>query len=176
MTTLTPLKAVVFHSALGWMGVAYSPNGVVASLLPRASEGAARRAIWEEFPSAQFAPAEDAPDDIVAQLQRYAAGEPVTFQVTLDWSGHTDFRRRVWRVTQSIPYGETRSYGWIARAIGKPAAARAVGQAMGANPTPIIVPCHRVVASDGGLGGFGAGLDMKRRLLALERDAIKGGR
>jgi O-6-methylguanine DNA methyltransferase len=160
--------AVVFETDLGWMGVAYSPAGVMAITLPRASEEAAQRALWDACPQALPGAPEEAPDDIVSQLRRYAAGERVTFHVTLDWSRYTPFQQAVWQATQRIPYGETRSYGWIAQAIGRPRAARAVGQALGANPTPIVVPCHRVVTSDGRLGGFGGGLDLKRRLLALE--------
>jgi methylated-DNA-[protein]-cysteine S-methyltransferase len=71
-----------------------------------------------------------------------------------------------------IPFGETRSYGWVARAIGKPGAARAVGQALHTNPVPIIIPCHRIVASDGSLGGYGGGLPMKIKLLRLEGVAV----
>jgi len=80
----------------------------------------------------------------------------------------------VWQATRLIPYGETRSYLWVAVQIGKPGAARAVGQALGRNPLPVIVPCHRVIAADGGLGGFTGGLEMKRRLLELETTAKAG--
>lgn len=77
---------------------------------------------------------------VVARLERYLSGVPVIFDLPLDLRGHTEFQRAVWRAAQAIPYGETRSYGWIARRIRKPKAARAVGQAMGANPVPILVP------------------------------------
>jgi O-6-methylguanine DNA methyltransferase len=76
----------------------------------------------------------------------------------------------VWRILTKIPRGETRSYGWVAQQVGKPRASRAVGAACGANPVPVIIPCHRVIAGDGSIGGFGGGLPMKRRLLALESD------
>jgi len=110
----------------------------------------------------------DFPRDLVAQLKAYASGQPVRFTVPLDLRAGTAFQQAVWRTLRKIPRGETRSYAWVARKIGKPKAARAVGAACGANPVPIIVPCHRVVASDGSLGGFGGGLPLKRRLLALE--------
>lgn len=84
----------------------------------------------------------------------------------------TDFQKKVWRAIQKIPYGQTRSYAWIARQIGKPKAMRAVGQACGANPLPLIIPCHRVVASNGKIGGFTGGLFWKKRLLALESHSI----
>ncbi|MBI4125345.1 MAG: MGMT family protein [Deltaproteobacteria bacterium] len=81
----------------------------------------------------------------------------------------TPFQMAVWRAIRLIPYGQTRSYQWIAKKIGNPKAVRAVGQACGANPTPILVPCHRVVGSGGRLGGFSRGLRLKRQLLRLER-------
>ncbi len=163
------LGVVVFESALGWLGVVYSRAGLAGIVLPRPTAEDVRQAVWAQFPDAHPAPAEDAPDRIVEQLQRYAAGERVTFRVALDWSGHTPFRQSVWQATLGIPYGETRSYQWVAQAIGRPRAARAVGQALAANPMPIVVPCHRVLASDGRLAGFGGGLNMKRCLLGLEQ-------
>jgi len=108
------------------------------------------------------------PAKLVKQVQAYAAGQPVCFTIPLDLRAGTAFQQAVWRMLQTIPYGETRSYAWVARQIGKPKATRAVGAACGANPVPIVVPCHRVVASDGSLGGFSGGLALKRRLLALE--------
>ncbi|MCK4262862.1 MAG: MGMT family protein, partial [Dehalococcoidia bacterium] len=81
------------------------------------------------------------------------------------------FQRSVWDVCQSIPYGETRSYAWVAGKLGLPRAARAVGQALARNPVPIIVPCHRVIGSDGELVGFGGGMDLKRLLLRIESEA-----
>ncbi len=110
------------------------------------------------------------PYDLGPQLRRYAAGKLVRWSVPLDLSSGTGFQQEVWRVLLTIPRGETRSYGWVAKKIGRPHAARAVGAACGANPLPVIVPCHRVIAGDGSIGGFGGGLSMKRRLLALERD------
>jgi methylated-DNA-[protein]-cysteine S-methyltransferase len=91
------------------------------------------------------------------------------FNCKLDFRG-TSFQKKVWLQLTKIPYGETRSYAEIARAVGHPKAFRAVGSANGANPIPLIAPCHRVIESSGGLGGFGHGLPMKRRLLALEKD------
>lgn len=108
---------------------------------------------------------------VVRQLQCYAAGTAVAWRVRLDLAGGTLFQQRVWRVLRRIPFGTTRSYGWVARQLGQPGAARAVGAACRANPIPIIIPCHRVVAADGALGGFSAGRRWKRRLLQLERAA-----
>ena len=101
------------------------------------------------------------------QLEEYFAGRRRVFDLALDLRG-TDFQKRCWHELLKIPYGETRSYADIARAIGKPAAVRAVGLANGQNPIAIIVPCHRVIGSDGSLTGYGGGLETKRKLLELE--------
>jgi len=108
------------------------------------------------------------PAPLQKQFVRYFSGKPTTFRVSLDLAAGTLFQQKVWRVLCSIPYGQTRSYAWVARKLGKSGAARAVGTACGANPVPIIVPCHRVIASDGTLGGYSGGLAWKRRLLRLE--------
>jgi len=106
--------------------------------------------------------------EAVEQLAAYFAGDLTEFDLDLDMVG-TEFQRKVWAALRTIPYGETRSYGEIAEQIGSPAASRAVGMANGRNPIGIIVPCHRVIGSTGGLTGYGGGLDRKRQLLALER-------
>lgn len=103
------------------------------------------------------------------QLGAYFDGRLRSFDVKLDWSLVTGFNRQVLReLADGVPYGTVVGYGELARRVGQPAAAQAVGAAMGANPLPVVVPCHRVVESDGGIGGFGGGLETKRRLLALE--------
>jgi methylated-DNA-[protein]-cysteine S-methyltransferase len=102
-----------------------------------------------------------------AELESYFAGEPVVFTPGLDLKG-TEFQKRVWRALMKIPYGNVRSYRWVAAMLGNPAAARAVGGALNRNRVPIIIPCHRVVESSGGLGGFACGLDVKRALLKVE--------
>ncbi|MFL5656509.1 MAG: methylated-DNA--[protein]-cysteine S-methyltransferase [Ktedonobacteraceae bacterium] len=105
------------------------------------------------------------------ELRRYFAGEYVQFACPLDLHG-TPFQATVWQAMFRIPYGKTRSYGELAQAIGRPAAARAVGAAGGANPVAIIVPCHRVVGSNGSLTGYGGGLPTKEWLLALEKRGV----
>ncbi len=104
----------------------------------------------------------------IDQLESYFAGERTTFDLPLAAVG-TSFQRIVWTALRRIPYGETVSYGQIAKRIGRPGASRAVGLANGANPIGVIVPCHRVVASDGSLTGYGGGLERKRFLLDLEK-------
>jgi methylated-DNA-[protein]-cysteine S-methyltransferase len=111
---------------------------------------------------------DDAFGDAVEQLRAYFAGELTSFDLDMELIG-TAFERRVWTALQTIPYGETRSYGEIAEQIDAPAASRAVGRANGRNPIGIIVPCHRVIGASGSLTGYGGGLDRKRALLDLEK-------
>jgi AraC family transcriptional regulator of adaptative response/methylated-DNA-[protein]-cysteine methyltransferase len=111
---------------------------------------------------------------VVGEVLRRIAGAAPAEELPLDVRG-TAFQRRVWQELQRIPRGETRSYGAVAAAVGAPGAARAVGQACGSNPTAVVVPCHRVVPSGGGLGGFAWGLDAKRTLLDHEHDAVGDG-
>lgn len=116
---------------------------------------------WREDPNAF--------GDVVDQLNAYFAGELTTFDVALKLDG-TDFQQRVWSALLEIPYAETRSYGELARQLGQPGAARAVGLANGRNPIGIIVPCHRVIGANGALTGYGGGLRRKQALLQLEQD------
>ncbi len=104
---------------------------------------------------------------VLAQLEKYARGQLKHFDCPLDLRG-TPFQTKVWQELGRIPYGKTRSYQEVAKAIGHPKAFRAVGNANGRNPIPIILPCHRVIESNGGLGGFGHGLKVKRQLLDFE--------
>ncbi len=119
------------------------------------------------FPPVPVSPPGEAAAQLARELAEYLAGERRTFTVPLSLSG-TAFQLRVWKELLTVPYGETISYGELARRIGRPGAARAVGGAMGANPVPILVPCHRVVPKAGGIGGFGPGKGWKEMLLRLE--------
>jgi methylated-DNA-[protein]-cysteine S-methyltransferase len=105
------------------------------------------------------------------QLEEYFAGRRTRFALSLDVAG-TPFQREVWGALATIPFGETRSYAQVARQVGRPGAARAVGAAIGRNPASIVTPCHRVVGSTGALTGFAGGVDVKARLLALERSTL----
>jgi O-6-methylguanine DNA methyltransferase len=109
----------------------------------------------------------------VQALEQVLAGRRPKALPPLDWSGHTDFRQQVWRALLHLGPGETKTYAQIAAGLGKPLAARATGGACGANPIPVLVPCHRVLAANGRLGGFSGGLDWKRRLLAREGVSAK---
>jgi methylated-DNA-[protein]-cysteine S-methyltransferase len=119
-------------------------------------------------------PAEEPFATAAAQLADYFAGRRTGFDLPLALAG-TAFQRKVWRGLLAIPYGQTVSYGELARRIGSPAASRAVGLANGKNPVAIVVPCHRVIGADGSMTGYGGGLNRKRFLLALERDGRAGG-
>ena len=103
-----------------------------------------------------------------AALKNILAGRAAKKLPPLDWAGKTEFQKSVWRALLKIPAGGTKSYGEVAAAIGRPKAVRAVGGACGANPIPVLVPCHRVLAANGKIGGFSGGLDWKRRLLASD--------
>jgi methylated-DNA-[protein]-cysteine S-methyltransferase len=105
--------------------------------------------------------------EVIKQLQEYFDGTRTRFDLALDIDG-TPFQLAIWNELRKIPYGETRSYGEIARSIGKPGAARAVGMANHENPVAIVIPCHRVVGSDGSLTGYAGGLDLKKKLIEIE--------
>jgi len=120
---------------------------------------------------AKVVPDDASNDDILRELRDYLRGDRRAFDLRLDLRG-TPFQESVWRAVTKIPYGDTTTYGEIAAAIGRPQATRAVGQAVGANPVPIVIPCHRVVGSSGSLTGFGGGLPLKERLLALEQGSL----
>jgi len=155
------------HTAWGWVGIACSPDGLLALTLPEPTPESALEPLLERWEKAQRY---DDPrlEGLKRKLREYFEGQRVVFDEPLDLRGATPFQHRVWLAVRDIPYGETRSYGQIARQVGSSGAARAVGQAMAANPLPIVVPCHRVIGSDGDLRGFGGGLDLKRRLLEIE--------
>jgi methylated-DNA-[protein]-cysteine S-methyltransferase len=131
------------------------------------------RLVWLPGGSGTFRPVADWVRDArpfeeaIRQLREYLAGRLTAFDLPLAPEG-TPFQQEVWRAVAAIPYGETRSYGAIARQINRHDAVRAVGAANGQNPLPIVIPCHRVIGSDGRLTGYGGGLPLKKRLLALE--------
>ena len=109
-----------------------------------------------------------APGGFLKDLQSYFDGSKRHFRQKVKFLQGTDFEQKVWSALKDIPYGETRPYKWIAEHIKKPSATRAVGQALSKNPIPIVVPCHRVIESDGSIGGYSSGIDIKRRLLEIE--------
>ncbi|MEA3459585.1 MAG: methylated-DNA--[protein]-cysteine S-methyltransferase [Chloroflexota bacterium] len=153
------------QTAFGWVGIASSPRGLFTLTLPQPTEDVALKPLCRRWPRAGNA---DCPwlSDFKYKLRRYFLGEAVTFDKPLALAEATPFQRQVWLAVRKIPRGEVRSYGQIARQLNS--SARAVGRALASNPLPIVVPCHRVVGSDGSLVGFQGGLEMKRRLLEME--------
>ena len=157
---------------LGELWVAVSENGLLAVEFPATQ---AEFVLWLE--KHRGGPVEFNPQKVrqaVEQLREYAAGKRRAFSLPIDWSVLNDFQHRALKITAAIPYGETRTYKEIAVELGNPRAARAVGRAEATNPMPIVLPCHRVVGSDGKLHGYGGGegLPTKEWLLKLEKALI----
>ncbi|WP_366556678.1 methylated-DNA--[protein]-cysteine S-methyltransferase [Aquibaculum sediminis] len=173
---MSTLRHHLFDTAIGRCGLAWSDAGLRALALPEASDGDTLAALLRACPGAEAAaPEELAPETwvgaAVAEITALLGGEtPTLLQLPLDLADVGPFYRRVYDEARRIPPGHTKSYGEIARALGQPGASRAVGQALGRNPLPIVVPCHRVLAAGGRPGGFSApgGLITKRRLLEIE--------
>lgn len=165
------LHYATFRTNMGWAGVLGSSSGLLATTLPQSSAQQARQQLGDGVNFASWSP--NSFKDLITRLGAYFYGAGVSFPDKLDLSQATPFQREVWEITRRIPYGETRSYGWVAEQTGKPEALRAVGQALRKNPLPIIIPCHRVVATSGRPGGFSGGAEMKQRLLSLEATGKK---
>ncbi|MBD0737972.1 methylated-DNA--[protein]-cysteine S-methyltransferase [Streptomyces sp. CBMA29] len=158
------------ETPIGPLLVAATDEGLV-NVGFRADEATVRRAVATMGRRLGGEPVEDAARlaPVTEQMEAYFAGSLKEFSLDLDWSLTTGFNRRVLReLAAGVPYGTVVGYQDLADRVGEPGAARAVGTAMGANPIPLVVPCHRVVESGGGIGGFGGGLEIKRTLLALE--------
>ncbi len=167
----------LFATPIGLCGLAWGERGVVGVQLPQASEAATRERLTRRFPTTARTDPPPQIAEIVAAITSLLNGEPVDLAgAELDQEGLPDFDRAAWAIARTVPPGETITYGEIATRIGESRAARAVGRAMGANPYPIIVPCHRVLGADGKMGGFSAagGVVTKARLLSIERARIDG--
>jgi len=154
----------IVETKLGWIGIVGSQAGLCLITWPQASSEAVADLLMLKNANIDAAAFHDLPE----RLRSYFRGDPVPFPDKLDLRNATPFQHATWGATRSIPYGETRSYVWVAREIGRPRAARAVGQALAVNPLPIAIPCHRVIRSNGRFGGFGAGMEMKQHLLDME--------
>jgi methylated-DNA-[protein]-cysteine S-methyltransferase len=162
----------VFQTAAGWAGILGSSAGLLRTTLPQPSEQEVYRLLGSGLGRANLSPRPF--EGLIRRFQAYFSGQRVDFPDKLDLSGASPFQREVWQAARLIPYGQTRTYAWLAAQVGNPGAARAVGQALGRNPLPIIIPCHRVVSNSGSLGGFSGGLEMKRFLLNLEKTSTAG--
>lgn len=161
----------LFDTPIGRCAIVWRGPAIVGAALPELEEGLARQSLQKRFPGAvEQSPSPHAAAAVDA-IVRLLAGHRENFSgVTVDLSGLPQFERNVLELTFAIPVGETRTYGEIARAAGSPGAARAVGRALGSNPIPIIVPCHRVLGADGKSGGFSApgGAATKLKILEIE--------
>lgn len=153
--------ASTFKTPWGWVRIAASGKGVTSIDLSLSDCDARESQSGDEAAGSIVKEAR-------AQLLSYFDGSRREFSFPVDWSAGTSFQRKVWKAITRIPYGRVRSYQWVAMRVGGKQYARAVGMALGANPVPIVVPCHRIIAHDGSLGGFSCGLPLKRRLLKLE--------
>jgi methylated-DNA-[protein]-cysteine S-methyltransferase len=162
------LATAVVETPLGNLRLAVTETGVARIGLPRSSGSGFAGWLRIAFADAERVPWLPLVDKLSQDLTEYFAGRRREFSLPLDLRG-SEFQQAVWREIGCIPYGETRTYSEVARGAGRPRAVRAAGTATGNNPVPIVIPCHRVIAAHGRLGGFSGGLDAKRRLLALER-------
>jgi methylated-DNA-[protein]-cysteine S-methyltransferase len=161
----------IFPTAIGACGIAWRPEGVAGIQLPEAATDTTRARLRRRFPDATDTTPPAPIARAITAIQTLLAGTPTDLSaVPLDMTHVPPFHRRVYAFARSIPPGATMSYGQVAIAIGAPGSARAVGQALGRNPFAIVVPCHRVLAASGAIGGFSArgGVSTKRRLLGIE--------
>ncbi len=169
-----PVLLCVFRSDWGWLGIAVSRRGLAGVILPRGSEDAAWSRLYTAWPDG-VSHESCAWPEVERRILDYLSGVPVDFSdVPLDLPDKPPFWRKVWDICARIPYGQTLTYAELARQAGSPRAFRAVGGAMAANPIPIVIPCHRVIGSSGGLTGFAGGLNQKRRMLEMEARGIQG--
>jgi len=173
--TKNSLYYYIFHTQYGYLGLASSDKGLRAVVLPNKNKVVVKKKLLSMSVDTETILIENKSklNSYYRQICDYFRGISKTFYLKLDLRGYSDFSQSVWRVVQRIPYGETRSYSWIAKEIGKSKSARAIGNALGKNPIPIIIPCHRVLKKDGSLGGFSSGLGWKRFLLDLEKNNMR---
>ena len=164
------LRFDLFQDALGW-AVAVARDGALIGLSHCPTRERAVEVLERHWPAAEPDPEAAPLPEVRRQLDDYLAGRRRQFDVPLDFAG-TPFQRLCWEALLRIPYGETRTYGQLAAALGAPSASRAVGLANGRNPISIVVPCHRVVGASGSLTGYAGGVERKRALLDLERSAL----
>ena len=157
----------IFETSLGWMGAVISPKGLHMVILPKKKTEEIKK-ILEEHYTEELIRDEKGLEKFTKKIRDYLLGKIINFKEKMDVSGVTPFEMKVWDTVYGIPRGEVRSYNWVAKQVGNPKEVRAVGQALKHNRLPIVIPCHRVINKSGDLGGFSAGVEMKRKLLKIE--------
>lgn len=169
---MTTQGFALFDTVIGRCGLAWGDRGLIGVQLPEATPGAAWAKLRKRFPDAVEVEPPPEIDVVIDRIRDLlAGGRDDLADIVLDLEGQSAFHLRVYAIARAIPPGETSTYGEVARAMGEPGAARAVGKALGENPWPIVVPCHRVLGSSGSMGGFSApgGSTTKARLLTIEK-------
>ncbi len=168
------MNKALIHTAGGYIGAAWTKSGLAVLNLPLADVVEAQTKLDDAVSNLKVKSPGNNPEqvldflDLESRLKKYFQGERVELSFPIDWSYYTDFQRQVLQRVYLVPWGQLASYGQVAREIGSPRGSRAVGGAVGANQVLLVIPCHRIIAGDGTLGGFGSGLDWKRKLLCLE--------
>jgi methylated-DNA-[protein]-cysteine S-methyltransferase len=174
---IQPTKFTLFDTPIGRCGIAWGERGIVGLWLPEADNGKAKARVRRRYPNAAEATPPAHIREAIARIVALLSGARDDLSpIALDMTRLSDFEKKVYAIARKIPPGETLTYGDIAEKLGDKLLSREVGQAMGKNPFPIVVPCHRVVAANGKLGGFSApgGADTKLRMLAIEGAAVGG--
>lgn len=158
-----------YQTRKGFGAIAGREKGVVSMLvLPAPDKESAFASLLAAGMPKEAVECFDAFENVTMQVESYFEGRRIDFSCEIDLKGYNGFRRDVWDVVRNIPYGEVRTYKWVANRLGRPSSARAVGRALAENPIPIIIPCHRVIRADGTLGGYRWGLGWKNFLLSTE--------
>jgi methylated-DNA-[protein]-cysteine S-methyltransferase len=177
MTQANAVKLALFDTPIGRCGIAWGENGIVGLQLPGPDDARTRKRLTGRLTGAKEADPPPAVREAIARIVALLSGERADLSpIPLDLGRVSDFEKQVYAIARTIPPGETLTYGDIAEKLGDKLLSRDVGQAMGKNPFPIVVPCHRVVAANGKLGGFSApgGVDTKLKMLAIEGAAVGG--
>lgn len=154
LVSKSPIVYDIFDSPLGMLYMIFSENSLSGISFIKPADISFKKGA--------------APEKFIKELASYFKGLNSRFGQRIKFLSGTEFEIKVWHALNEIPYGETKTYKWIAEKIGKPSAVRAVGQALSKNPIPVVIPCHRVIESDGSIGGYSAGVNIKKRLLEME--------